>query len=226
MAARTSFFRSSVLFLGKKTFFNDKEQKQSFALAALLGLVLILLLIFFDIIPLSSIWAPSRSQPTGVLEASLGFKCPVKSELCKDARVGIYNGSPALIYSLPQGTVINALASVIDSKEFTTDPFEKNTYRGVWQSTRVDNSCYTMTYVISSDGLTKQLRKMPTQGESILITGEKTFPVDGGSANMVLQVQRRKLPNEGPDVLEGCTIGNRQPNAFGTYLKVDPSVLQ
>lgn len=219
-----------ILAEGKGSFVKvHKDLFRSLGIASLLGVLLLLLLNFLGVLPLSSFFGlGGGGLKAGVLTPEAGFSCPVPGDLCGEGKQVIWNGSPALSYSLPAGTFVYAISGVGDSKEFSSDPFEKTKYRGVWQAAQVGDDCYTATYIFPYDAGVRRFKPPLEKGEKIANLSPADINLGGEKVNLVIELQRRKLETD-QNVLQStigptCGIGDLQPSQFGEYLKLDPSV--
>lgn len=218
---------SLVLALGKGRLF-ENPYLRSLGLATLLGTGFFLLLNFLGILPLSLFFSLGGGLKTGVLTTEVGFSCPVPSEFCGAGKKTVWNGNPALSYSLPQGTFVYSISQVGDSKEFSSDPFEKTKYRGVWQASQVGDDCYTATYIFPYNASVRLFRPPLEKGEKIANLSPADIPIGRELVNLVLELQKRKL-EAGSNVSQStivpaCSIGNLQPSEFGEYQVLDPAV--
>lgn len=221
-----------VLVPGKGSFVRvHKELLRGLGIASLLGVLLFILLNFSGVLPLSSFFGlGGGGLKTGVLTPEAGFSCPVAGNLCKEeGKQVLWNGNPALSYSLPAGTFVYSISLVNDSKEFSTDPFEKtNKYRGIWQAMQIGDDCYTATYVFPYEALIRRFRLPLEKGEEIANVPPADIDLQGEKVNMIMQLQKRELVQDQnalqSTLVSGCDIGDRQPDQFGTYQILDPSV--
>lgn len=228
MPARKTSNRGRVLALvqGRGRIF-ENPYLRSLALAGLFAVVFFLLLNFSGVLPLSRLFfAPSGLPPKlERISTEFGLSCPVAKESCRDGKVVDFNGNPALSYKLEVGSSVFAVAPAVDSKKFSTDPFEKNAYRGFWQTTALGEDCYTVTYLLPEDsGL--RIAPLAGQGETIGTLGKSMFKVDGEEVNLVLMIQKRKIAQSSGPGSQICRMGTLQPREFGEYLIVDSAVFQ
>lgn len=223
--------------MSKKGSLSPNPQLKSLGVAAIIGMALLFLLDFLGIVPVFQFLNIGRGgSPAGVVGPELKLSCPVAKELCgqgKNITFGgnpalSYGGNPALSYKLEPGTRVLAIANVTGSKDFSTDPFEKNSFRGLWQTSIFASDCYTVTYILSSDSAIKKFTGVTVQGDAVAILGKKTFAAGIDKANLVLKIQKRQIDPKKPggSELDTCGIGNLQPGQFGDYLELKPSVFE
>lgn len=219
--------RTFVLAFGKGIL-SENPYLRSLGLAALLGIALFFILNFSGILPFSSLFGPGGGAgKTGVLGPDAGFFCPVSKEICKEGKAVAFNNRPGLAYKLEPNAEIFTVASVFDSKDFSSDPFEKNAYRGVWQTSLLGKDCYTFTYLFPKEAALRVARASLKGGEALAFAPPSFFKAGQENVSFVLLAQKRTLESSsGAPQTGACTIGTRQPVEFGEYLKVDPSVFK
>lgn len=215
--------------MSKKGSLSRNSQLKSLGIAAIIGLAFLFLLDFWGVVPVFQFLSlgPSGS-PAGVVGPELKLSCPVAKELCGQGKNITFGGNPALSYKLEPGTRILAIANVTGSKDFSTDPFEKNSFRGLWQTSIFASDCYTVTYILPADSAIKKFTGVTVRGDAVGILGKKTFAAGGDTANLVLKIQKRQVDPQKPggSELDTCGIGNLQPGQFGDYLELKPSVFE
>lgn len=207
---------------------SPNSQLKSLAVAAALGLAFLFLLDFLGIVPVFQFLKPGRGAPAGVVGPELKLSCPVAKEFCGQGKNITFDGNPALSYKLEPGTRVLAIANVTGSKEFSTDPFEKNSFRGLWQTSIFASDCYTVTYILAADSAIKKFTGVTVRGDAVGILGKKTFAAGGETANLLLKIQKRHVDSQKPggSELDACSIGSLQPGQFGDYLELKPSVFE
>lgn len=208
---------------------SENPYLRTLALAALLGTALLVILNFSGILPFSSFFGPGGGAgKVGVLGYDAGLFCPVSKEICQEGKSITFNGRPGLAYKLEPNAEILAVASVFDSKDFSSDPFEKNAYRGVWQTSLLGQDCYAFTYIFPKEAALRVARASLKGGEALAFAPPSFIKAGGEGVSFVLLVQKRTLESfsAGAPQTGACTIGTRQPSEFGEYLKVDPSVFE
>lgn len=213
----------------RKGSLSRNSQLKSLAVAAVIGIVLLFLLDFWGIIPVFQFLSLGKgASPAGVVGSELKLSCPVAKELCGQGKNITFGGNPALSYKLEPGTRILAIANVTGSKDFSTDPFEKNSFRGLWQTSIFASDCYTVTYILPADSAIKKFTGVTVRGDAVGILGKKTFAVEGDTANLVLKIQKRQVDPKrlGQSELDTCDVGSLQPDQFGEYLELKPSVFE
>lgn len=213
----------------RKGSLSPNSQLKSLGVAAALGMTLLFLLDFLGIVPIFQFLNIGKGgPPAGVVGPELKLSCPVAKELCGQGKNITFGGNPALYYKLEPGTRVLAIANVTDSKDFSTDPFEKNSFRGLWQTSIFASDCYTVTYILAADSAIKKFTGVTVRGDAVGILGKKTFAAGGETANLVLKIQKRQVDpkNPGGSGLNTCGIGSLQPGQFGDYLELKPSVFE
>lgn len=198
------------------------------ALATLIGAALLLILNFSGILPFSGFFGlGGGAGKTGVLGPDAGLFCPVGKELCSQGKQISYNARPGLAYKLEPNAQIFTLAPVFDSRDFSSDPFEKNGYKGIWQTSLLGSDCYTFTYIFPSEAALRVARASLKGGETLASVPPSFFKAGVEDVSFVFLAQKRTLEAvpSGPQT-DTCAIGKRQPSEFGEYLKIDPSTFK
>lgn len=219
--------RTFVLAFGKGIL-SENPYLRTLTLAALLGVALFLILNFTGVLPFSSFFGlGGGAGKVGVLGSGARLFCPVSKEICRQGKATTFNGRPGLAYKLEPNAEILAVAPAFDSKDFSSDPFEKNAYRGVWQTNLLGQDCYTFTYIFPKEAALRVARASLKGGEALAFAPPSFFKAGQENVSFVLLAQKRTLESSsGAPQTGACTIGTRQPVEFGEYLKVDPSVFK
>lgn len=205
------------------------------AFAIVFLLVSSFLLSYFKIFDVWQFLLPA-SRPREAIEKekesrgipSSGFTCPVSSEFCKKGEKIVFGGNPAIGYNLPVGVTALTIAKVVDLKQFSSDPtFQTPVTKGIWQTSIIENSCYTISYVFPGDSdFNKGIALGAEAGKPVgFAHSGEIINVEGKEYNFILQIQERDFI-QGRSEVESCGAGNLQTKARGAFLDIDPEVFK